>query len=95
MFSLHYFFLSGNFIIIPYDCTGYELYTYACMRVYVHVAIHAQGTDIFEGVIHPDIFEGVFQMDTVKGVHICACMYMVHSHKIFNNPKHFLQPTFT
>ena len=78
MFSLHYLFLPGMFIAVCYGYTGYELYTYACMRVYMHGATRAQGTDSFECVIHSDSFKSVFWMDTVEGVHVCACMCTVH-----------------
>ena len=41
------------FISITYGYTGYELCMYACMHMYVHGAMRAQGTDSFEGVIRP------------------------------------------
>ena len=76
--SLSYSFFPGTFIAISYGCTGYELYTYACIRVNVHGATRAQGTDSFKGVIFSDSFESVFWMDTVEVMHVCTCMCTVH-----------------
>ena len=45
--------------------------------VRMHVCTYMQGTDSFEGVMHPNIFEGIFQIDTVEGVHAWACMFNV------------------
>ena len=35
----------------------------------MYARVFAQGTNSFEGVMHPDRFEGVFWIDTVEGVH--------------------------
>ena len=37
-----------------------------------------QGTNRFEGVIHPARFEGVFWTDIVEGVHLFARICTVH-----------------
>ena len=70
MFSLHYLFLLGTCIAIYYVYSGYELCTYAYMRVYLHGAMRVQGTDSFENVIPTNIFEGVFGMETLEDVHV-------------------------
>ena len=74
VFSIHYSFLPGTCIAIYYGYTGYKLYTYACMRMYVNGATRAKGTNSFDGVILPDSFESVFMMENVEGVHVCVCM---------------------
>ena len=74
MFSLHYLFILDTCIAISYIYDGYELCTYACMHMYLHVAMRMQGTASFESVITTASFNSVFWMDTVEGVHVCACM---------------------
>ena len=54
----------------------------------MYARVCTQGTNSFEGVIHPHSFEGAFQIDTVEGVHACACMCTVH---IFKSQPLFLQ----
>ena len=78
MFSLHYLFLPDTCRDISYGYSGYELYMYACMRVYIHGATRKQGNDIFDSVIRYNSFESVFWMDTVEGVYVCACVYNVN-----------------
>ena len=59
------------------------------MRVYVHGAMRAQGTDSFEGVSQPVSFKGVFWTDTIESIsdghrRRCACMRVyVHGSWLF------------